>query len=213
MFQNSLFEKHKALEDVQQRLIQLQHENLNLLTGGDSYCIVYPSLQKKGDIYSMSFVMVNYGNFPLKDVEIRVTDLRYKRKLQKRFAEDFKDGKKNFDDFDEKIISPDFVFKIPFLPQSIIKENGYESSVAETVEYPRSRVHDELIFNIFIRIPNGNYTQQTIIRDVTGTRFFWVKAVRILPNSKDYKFERIDPMFLKEDEAAIDWDSILGQEE
>jgi hypothetical protein len=165
------------------KLLDLSQRNLGSVTGGDSY-IYFRFLATEHDANSMVVWIIHDGEYPLREIQARITDLDLFREVVGRKPLDLKELRAT--DVATFIVSSSF-------------PHTSKQMIVPCKNFAASDHHD---FNVFFLGPNGGWTELIRQRRVNGTWYCAIRIVQQKSGEEPHLTDRIDPEYPDKD---IDW--------
>lgn len=166
--ENQNQELKEKLENQQQTIKQLRDENTELhlkvakisseiysnITGGNSYCVVYPAFSYKGT----EFYIMLIGDTPLRDVQISIDDIGRRRFLTSKMNISHLelDDKKKVDE----------LFKVIPKTQYFLSLESVYPNIMNFISIPVEKEQEEVDLLIRINQPNGKTEQLLEIKNL-----------------------------------------------
>jgi len=192
--ENDLIIELKKNSKLNEKIAQISEKSLATITGGKSYIVVMPTFMSKDREY-VSLIVTSYGDYPLYDVKIDITDVDLSSEIENTFSLEEKNSK-------------------PGLVVSEIMKATYNYTVgnktqgqAKLIPYKFKLNHNGLnkrrfSINIFAR--NGIFNEQLRMKKIGND---WVSAYKVTtspPNNAEKKilFTRVDEKYTN---VESDW--------
>lgn len=158
----------------------LAKQNIDTVTGGDSYCY---ALVKGNDL-----VFVHKGSYPLYNVAATMFDISEDRRVRNKKAVSFEDVYSSGEYIAIGDLGTDTSTKRP-VPESLIKLRNLDSS-------------------IYYIARNGSWAQRIRRRYVKDKWLTATQVFRFMPPKGDLKklFESVDPGYPADNNGKINWD-------
>jgi len=170
------------LNQKNEEIIRLQHENVQAVTGGDSYCFMeFMSASSPGRDIAFP-VFLHRGRFPIYDVSARIVDLSEYRKL-----------KDAGNDAAALKALQGTTFPLPNMTPGFAIDGGARLLHSEDSDYE---------YNIFFVARNGWWNESYRRR---RTPQGWATAIRIQGLGKQELFLQVTPDFPRNENGEVEW--------
>ena len=169
----------KYLKEKNQEIANLNKKISMSITGGDSFCYIgHPLDGSQGD--KLIATIVQQGEYPLYDVNIRMLDLEKSDLWQKKGLTFIEAMNKS---------------------QTIINVGNMPASSAQMIGTLDLTNQNRMRYNVFIGARNGFITQLIRLKKVDG---IWKGAIKVERNGKKLR-EKVDPDYPRNGQEEIDW--------
>lgn len=182
--QNELREKQNALQQRTDEVIVFQKQNLNELTGGDSYCVVDVRISKTYEgLFEQHTTVLNKGGNLLRGVTVLIDVPLWSRSSDNPLLAGRVSGQ-----------------QFAYGPLDVPPKSGiYLGAEKISPELMRSR----MTYLAQIQIPKGFYQQHIMLALIKNIQYR--TASKIQPNKMGISYEEIDPLFPKDKNGRIEW--------
>jgi uncharacterized membrane-anchored protein YhcB (DUF1043 family) len=182
--QNELRMKQNALQERTNEVVKIQQENLNELTGGDSFCTIDLRISKTFDGNFEQFLFVrNHGKYLLRGVTILIDVPLWSLNSENPLLQ----GKKSGHHFAYGPID------IP----------AFSNISLGSEVIPSTLMREKMTYIAQIQIPKGFYKQFIRLALIKGLQYR--AASKIDNNPLNISYQSIDPLFPKEADGKVEW--------
>lgn len=169
----------RYLKEKNQEIADLNKQISMSITGGDSFCYIgHPLDGSQGD--KLLPAIVQQGEYPLYDVNLRIVDLEKSDLLQK-----------NGLSFVEAMNQSQTIINVGNMPAS-------SAQMLSTLDLTNQNV---VRYNVFISARNGFVTQLIRLQKING---IWKGAMKVERNGQKL-LEKINPNYPRNSQGEIDW--------